>query len=234
MSDLSALMTELDEGVDEDTLNSILFDVRRRKREQVRENYWLDLLTHGTDEEIIAAGEKVAGQPVVVLASTYESGSIHPRQELLIGEGLRVYRHPRRPVALRGAVRCWIGSKALSGCYSANGAAIEMFERYLRMSKFTCFTTKDYHTQTDGIAMRIASRMRGRGSITSTFYNHVSHRWGGVEQEPYINGRQVWGLSPSEIGNLRAMYAIIKRTTSLEERMNAVREHRKARMESAT
>lgn len=231
MSNLSALMTELDEGVDEDTLNSILFDVRRRKSHAAKESYWLGLLNNGADKEIIAAGEEIAGVPIVVLASTYEPGFIHPRQELLTGEGLRVSQHSRRPVALRGAVRCWIGSKALSSCYSTNGAAIEVFERYLRMAKFTCFTTKDYHTQTDDIVARIASRMRGRGSVTSTFYNRVSHRWGGIEQEPYINGRQVWGLSSSEINNLRAMYAIIKRTTSLEERMAAVREHRKERME---
>lgn len=231
MSPLSALMTELDEeGVTEDTLQNILWDVRRRKQRAAEEAHWFNLLENGTDEEIIAAGQEIARAPIIVLASTYKWNDIHPRQELLRGTGVSVYSHPRRPVAMRGAKRCWVGSKSLSPCASANGAAINVFQRYIRMAKLTCFTTKEYNELTDDIQVAVARKMRGYGSITSVFYDYVSHRWGDIEKAPYLNGRQVWGLSDSELANLRGMYAIIKKSDSLEERMEQVRAHRKERM----
>ena len=231
MSHLSALMTELEgEGVTEGTLRDILWDVRKHKRRAAEEAHWFNLLENGTDEEIIAAGQEIARAPIVVLASTYKCTDIHPRQELLRGAGLSVYSHPRRPVAMRGAKRCWVNSKALSHCESANGAAIDVFQRYIRMAKLTCFTTKEYYELTDDIQVDVARKMRGYGSITSVFYDYVSHRWGGVEEAPYLNGRQVEGLSDSELANLKGMYAIIKKTDSLEERMEQMRAHRKERM----
>jgi hypothetical protein len=231
MSHLSVLLTELDEeGVTEDTLRDILYDVRMRKQHAAEEAHWFNLLENGTDEEIIAAGQEIARAPIVVLASTYKWADIHPRQELLRGVGLSVYSHPRRPVAMRGAKRCWVNSKSLSHCASANGAAIDVFRRYIRVAKLTCFTTKEYRELTDDIQVAIAQKMRGYGSITGVFYDYVSHRWAGVEEAPYLNGRQVEGLSASELANLKGMYAIIKKTDSLEERMEQMRVHREGRM----
>jgi hypothetical protein len=172
---------------------------------------WLDLLQHGSDEDIVAAGEALAGVPIVVLASTYER--IHPWQELLFDAPFEARRHPRRPVAMRGAKGCWVAAHRLSHkTGSANGAAIAVMRRMVRMFKLTYLNVWEFDELTIQLRNSISASMQAYGGTSHTFYN-FAERMGSIIT---VSGKPAVGLSTEDIITLDKLDKLVKNIDRLE------------------
>jgi hypothetical protein len=172
---------------------------------------WLNLLETGSDEEIVAAGEALTGVRIVVLASTYKQ--IHPWQELLVDQPYEARRHPRRPVAMRGAKGCWVAAHRLSPkTMSANGAAIEVLRRVVRRSKLTYLNLWEFDELTTQLRKDISARMHDYGGTTYTFHNFAENMGATLT----VSGAPAVGLDTEAIITLSKLDKIIKKIDHLE------------------
>lgn len=221
MSCLSALQTEA-LNLPESVLAQLVAEARFRQQEEGERTAWQRLCDQGSDADIIEAAVAEIGSPAVVLAETYEY--IHPRQEIV---AWAVRGHPRRPVLMRGSRASRIGRFALSeGSTSANGWAVALFERFLRLARVNAFDFEEYQAQTRSIG----DALRQRFALTSAF-GHYTNGWfvGWRHGEVMLAGK--WrNFSASELANIKALRAIIAKTDKLEARVQSAKLHWQERM----
>lgn len=222
MSSLSALQNEV-EGLSEWEAQYLLSELQWRRKESDRKREWADLCNSGSREDIINAAAEYAGVNAVGLACDYEH--VPPALELV---AWAVQYHPRRPVLMRGSRAGRIYRHQLTESGNPNGYAAALFWRYFKASKVTAFERAEVPIWLDGLKLKIRDRYP---HVTHSYHEAVQTHWQFCERGGcYINGNRRW-LEPSELSNLRAMYAIIRKAETLEARMEALRAHRKAMMQ---
>lgn len=189
----------------------------------------------------------------IVRAAVYERSVGVPRGHEIIGrwepfEGLRnaLANDPRRPVIMRGSFECLVQRHALNGGYCANGYALKVLERYLRYTKFTCFSVDEFNDGIDAASNRIHEKIsRLGGTISYHFGNHTAHfgclginvprpdepnEWGDRfgekhRAETWVGGRQV-RLTRHQFEYLKALHRIGKTAKTPEQRRLALKARR--------
>lgn len=217
LSDLSdETLDALAAGIDRVRLSRAL-DLSRSSERGHR-----SLLDNASDEEIIAAAAAYCrdGAPIT-LANRYDRVDWH--QNI----GGFALDHPRRPVIMKGGLHLLIRQHCRTpGGTSPNGWAGHVLARAVRMSRATIFDADEY----DAFIAPLAHKMRERYRLTSAF-DDLSHRvgCGYFRNTALIRGRFV-ELNASEMANVKALYAIIRKTEKLEARRQAALDHMRERL----
>lgn len=200
-------------------------DIRKASDENHR---WLNLLDHGTDEDIVTAARAAHydpdGEVPITLANRYIR--VDRIQEMW---GLhKLGEHPRRPVYLKGSkeVRIYNHKLSSNGSVSPNGWASLVMARAIRMSKATFLDRDEY----EDFRIKIAAKLRDRYFLTKGFRCLSYHVRGGFAPNMVLIKGRFHDLTPSEIDNLKALYSIIKKTDKLEDRRAMMKAHISKRM----
>jgi hypothetical protein len=183
---------------------------------------WADLLRDGTDEDIIAAAQAEYKNAPITLANRY--ARVRWDQETGFGLG-----HARRPVFMNGARQLLIRRRCNTpGGSSPNGWASDVLARAVRMSKATILDSEEYSSFIEPLIWKMHDRYR----LTSAF-NDLRYRVGGGWscRTVLIGGRFV-DLNASELSNVKALHAIIRKTNKLDHRKEMARQHMNERLAS--
>ena len=206
--------------------SQIEWTIRRAEEKEATDRKWDALLRDGSDEEIIAAAEAEfdPGCPIT-LADRYDHVPLYCEVR-----GLWTRYHPRRPVIQRGAKWARIAAHGYSERLCANGWCVDVFHRAIRMSKRTILDSAEYAAFANNLRKRLCDRYR----TTSVFDDRIRHRvgesnWRRTEHWLLIGGKFVI-LDRSEMHNVSALHAIIKKTDRLDKRLELARAHFRERM----
>lgn len=221
MCSLSALQTEL-EGLPAHIVEDAILQARIRADELRERERWRALIAEGSDQEIIAAGQEYARSEAVELARTY--GHVNRWQELVAWAD---HASPRRPVMMRGSKEALCAIHSLSEhISSANGLALEVFDRVMRREKVIALSYEEYSEA----AGPLRARLRERYRLTSTFEKQTRGWFADFSGGFVMIGGRWRTLTPSELSNIKGLKAIIARTEKLEDRAKAAKLHWKERM----
>lgn len=213
----------------------VLRELRWATRDVEEREMWKDLCDNGTDEEIIAEGQKYANTQAVEVADTYGGGEHHifREQEILYWA---VFNHPRRPVLMRGARGVRVARYAKSTSGSPNGWAERIAERAIRMKKLNAFDGESFDEQTRELLDALGQRYCL--SYHFTVYEKPPYRggrysplWRDEACLARVSGKPVW-LNGSERKNIQALQKIIAKFDKLEDRKAAAIKKMRERLAS--
>jgi len=208
--------------------------VIEHREKMARDELCAHLTTFGTDEEIISEAQKRYGHhgPITLYNRYYKDGGSHHLSWSELGpEWHRAGVDPcRRPVLMQGSKSIRIRKHSL-GWYKndcANGWAMEVLERALRIFKITAMDYDECREKVMPIAYRLADRHYVTNWFTDNARTMVTNNQG--EYGVYlVAGRLAW-LSKSEAQNIKALRRIVAKCDTLEERRAAAIEHMKKRL----
>jgi len=183
---------------------------------------WMrDKCENASDAELIAAGEKeYPGAPMGV-STWYKSVTLV--QETIF---CRVAQNDkRRPVFLRGSRNVLHRLYSLSNSANANGWAVEVYWRALRMSRRTFLSFDEFQEWSDNIKARLHRKYR----LTSSFDKSTGFwfaDWHPRDNDStalrVVGGKRVY-LPASSHKHLDALAKIVRKTETLERKRELVR-----------
>ena len=182
---------------------------------------WMrDRCQNTTDAELIAAGEKEYPEAPMGLSTWYKSVAL--AQETIF---CRVSQTARRPVFMRGSRNVLHRLYSLSNSANANGWAIEVYWRALRMSRRTFLSFDEFQEWSDNVKACLHRKYR----LTSSFCNGVgiwARDWNPRSDEEsavrIVGGKRVY-LPASSHKHLDALAKIVRKTETLERKRELVR-----------
>ena len=211
-------------ALSDETLNKWAAAIDREKWQRAvagpKVDPWEDLLRNGTDKDIIAAAQSKYERAPITLADRYDR--VRWDQETGFGLG-----HARRPVFMNGARELLIRRRCNTpGGSSPNGWASDVLARAVRMSKATILDGDEYASFIEPLIWKMHDRYR----LTSAFNDLRYHVGGGWSRDTVLIGGRFVELSGSELSNVKALHAIIRKTNKLDQRRDMARRHMNERL----
>lgn len=202
------------------------FAIKSAMHDHTRDAEMLTLCQTGTDAELIAACEaEYPGAPIGL--STWYS-RVGTYQETIFNRV--AHWAGRRPVFMRGARQIRIASHCLSSSgFSANGWAIAVFWRAVRMMRETQLDWYSWHLTEGHIIRKLSERYR----LTRSFFDAVQttrQMWNWQDYHArIIGGRRVF-LTDDQLRHIEALNAIARKADTLEQRRELVRRNMMERL----
>ena len=158
----------------------------------------------------------------LVTAETYRY--IPSRQEV-IGYDDPFRKSPVRPVFMRGAMEIIISRHALSASENANGWALLIIERYLRITKYTSFDREESLKKIDSLRRAMSKRY----SLTYHINDHLIELY--VDYRDAFNriwlfGKRIY-VTDHQFSYLKKLHGIIKKFDKIEDRFFTLMNHGK-------
>ncbi len=210
-------------------LDALPAEVRRRVEYALQDalqardhDAWMrDKCENASDADLIAAGEKEYPDAPMGLSTWYKSVAL--AQETVF---CRVAQNnKRRPVFLRGSKQVLFRLYSLSSSANANGWAIEVYWRALRMSRRTFLSFDEFQEWSDSVKHRLYAKYR----LTSCFSNGIgmwASEWNPRSDTEHavriVGGKRVY-LPASSHKHLDALAKIVRKTETLERKRELVR-----------
>lgn len=198
-----------------DVARRVQWELDSAMRTYDRDRERAELLENASDAELIAAAQNEYPREAIGLSTWYRD--VHPFQETVFNR--QALWQKRRPVFLRGSpsslVRIYC--RSLNGS-SANGWAIAVYWRALRMSRLTFMDHQEFEEWDRAISRKLQDRYR----LTNTFNANtgITYReWQGYGDEvTRVIGGKITYLTRETLAHISALHAVIRKTDRLDEK----------------